>query len=279
MTLIVNRSVGAADAKPPVVSVNGIVIQRDAIAQEIQNHPAPKPLMAWQAAARALVVRELLLQEASRIGLHPEPEADEAGRRETDQEALLRQLAESEIVTPEPDEDVCRRYYENNTSRFRTPDIYEASHILIAGRADDVEALGAAQGQASALLVQLRDRPDLFAELARLHSACPSGKQGGNLGQISTGQTTPEFERALGALAPGETTKAPVPSRYGFHIIHLDRKIEGCVLPYELVAERIGSYLKERVQRRATAQYIARLVSRAKIAGIEIEGAEAHRVN
>ncbi len=278
MALIVDRSVKAS-APPSVVSVNGVVIPRDAIAQEIQNHPAPKPLMAWQSATRALVIRELLLQEASRIGVVATPQVDEQGRRETDQEAALRHLLESEIATPDPDDEVCRRYYANNTARFRAPDIYEVCHILISARANDPDAFERAREAAGALLAQLNARPDLFPELAMTHSCCPSGKQGGNLGQISSGQTTPEFERALFALNPGEFSKAPVPSRYGFHIIRLDRKIEGRAVPYELVAEHIASYLKDGVQRRATAQYVARLVSRSEIRGIEIEGAEAHRVN
>ncbi len=41
--------------KPKTISVNGIVIPRETIAQEVQNHPAKKPIDAWQAAARALV--------------------------------------------------------------------------------------------------------------------------------------------------------------------------------------------------------------------------------
>src|SRR5512143_4313507 len=44
--------------KPAAVSVNGVVIPRDAIAREVQNHPSSKPIEAWQSAARALVIRE-----------------------------------------------------------------------------------------------------------------------------------------------------------------------------------------------------------------------------
>ena len=50
--------------KPKTITVNGKVIPREVIAREVQNHPAEKPILAWQAAARALVVRELLLQES-----------------------------------------------------------------------------------------------------------------------------------------------------------------------------------------------------------------------
>ena len=68
-------------------------------------------------------------------------------------------------------------------------------------------------------------------------------------------------------------------TRYGVHIIRLDRKIEGRPLPFEFVGERIAAYLTERTRRTATAQYIARLVSRAQITGIELAGAEAHQVH
>lgn len=68
-------------------------------------------------------------------------------------------------------------------------------------------------------------------------------------------------------------------TRYGLHIVRLDDKIDGAELPFELVAARIADYLRENVTRTAAAQYIARLVSSARITGIALEGAEAHRVN
>jgi peptidyl-prolyl cis-trans isomerase C len=258
----------------------GIVVPRDAIARETQHHPADKPILAWQAAARALVIRELLLQEARRLGVETEPQADPQGRRETDEEALIRCLIEREVTTPEPDEATCRRYYEHNRTRFRSPALYEAAHILFPAREDDAGTFAAARAEAEAVIAQLHAHPEQFGELARLHSACPSAAQGGNLGQIGPGQTTAEFERALFALAAGAITEEPVATRYGLHVIRLDRKIEGRDLPFELVADRIADYLREAVRRRAGAQYIARLMSRAEITGIASEGAaEAHRVN
>ncbi len=265
--------------KPVAVTVNGVVISRDAIAREVQHHPADKPLAAWQAAARALAVRELLLQEARRLGIAAEPQADAAGRRETEEEALVRGVVEQEVCTPEPDEETCRRYYERNRPRFCSATIYEAAHILFAAPRDDAQAFARAEQAAQTLLAQVRAHPESFADLARAHSACPSGAQGGSLGQITAGQTTPEFERALFALAPGSIADAPVSTRYGVHIVRLDRRIDGQQLPFELVAGRIAAYLRESVMRRATAQYIARLVSGAELTGIELADAQAHRVN
>ena len=265
--------------KPVTVSVNGVAIARDDIQREMQHHPAPKPIAAWQHATRALVVRELLLQRAKVLGLAPEPVSDEAGRRETDDEALMRTVVEREVTVPQPDDETCRRFYERNQARFRSPDIYEASHILFAALPDDKSAFAQAKADAAAVLATLRENPDSFAALARTHSTCSSAEHGGNLGQITRGQTTPEFEQALLALAPGALCAEPVATRYGFHIIRLDRKHDGRTLPYEVVAGRIADYLRESVRRRADAQYIARLVTAATIEGIDLAGADALRVH
>ncbi len=267
------------ESRPAIVSVNGVAIARDAIVREMQHHAAAKPIAAWQRAARALVIRELLLQEARRLGVAAQPESDAEGRRETDEEAIIRGLIEREIAVPELDEATCRRYYEQNRARFRSGDIYQASHILFAALPADAQAYAQARADAVAVLAAVQDNPDCFEAMAKAYSRCPSAAQGGNLGQITTGQTTPEFEQALTALAPGALCEAPVETRYGFHIIRLDRKIEGQTLPYEVVAERIADYLRESVRRKADAQYVARLVSAARIEGIELAGANDMRVH
>ena len=225
------------------------------------------------------MVRELLLQEARRLGVDGRARRRREGRRETEEEALIRALVEREVTVPEADEDACRRYYEQNRRRFR-------SRRHLRGRAHPVRGAGARPREIRAGAARRRGRARRAQSAPRAaspssrraHSACPSGQQGGNLGQITAGQTTPEFEAALVQLAPGTLSDEPVATRYGLHIIRLDRRHEGRELPFEIVAERIAAYLTERARRTATAQYIARLVSRAEITGIELAGAEAHNV-
>jgi peptidyl-prolyl cis-trans isomerase C len=224
-------------------------------------------------------VRELLLQEARRLAIEEVPSVDADGRRETAEEAAVRALVDREVRTPRADAATCRRYYERNQRLFRSPDIYEAAHILFAASKSDGRAYAAARADAEAALLILRQNPERFAELAQAHSACSSASQGGNLGQITAGQTTPEFERALFALEPGSIGAEPVATRYGFHIVRLDRRQEGRELPFELVADRIAEYLQESVLRRALAQYIARLATAARIEGVELADSESMRVN
>jgi peptidyl-prolyl cis-trans isomerase C len=253
--------------KPKTVSVNGTVIPREVIAREVQNHPAEKPILAWQAAARALVVRELLLQEAIRLGIEAEPLRDPQGRSETSEEAAMRVLIEQEVVTPQPDEAACLRFYEQNRQRFRSGDLYEAAHVLIAARRDDAIARAAARATADTILAAVRADPALFAEFARSHSDCKTSAQdGGRLGQLTRGQTVAEFEAALRRMQPGEI--AVVETRYGYHVVRLDQHAPGQLLPYELARERIADYLATSVQHRALAQYVSVLAGRAEITGV-----------
>jgi len=267
-----------AHAHRRVVSVNGIVIPQDAIAREAQNHPSPTPIAAWGAATRALVVRELLLQEARSRGIKAVSLTDADARRESDEDALIRGLIEMCVMTPSPDEDACRRYYEQNKARFRSPEIFECSHILFAARRDQAVAFKAARERAEVTGALLLDNPSAFADLAATHSDCPSRSTGGNLGQITSGMTTPEFERALGDLAVGAISP-PVETRYGFHIIHLLRRIPGELLPFSVARAKIECYLAARSRRTALAQFIALLAARAELAGVELPSPGTCRVH
>jgi peptidyl-prolyl cis-trans isomerase C len=258
-------------AMPPV-SANGVTISRKAIAAEVQNFPARNPAESWTAATRALVIRELLLQEARRLDVPVEQRTDADGRVETAEDALVRALVQCEVSVPQADEETLRRFYHNNRCRFTSPPLWEADHILVAARRDDSEGFAAAREKASVLAAALAKEPNRFAELARAYSGCPSATLGGSLGQIGPGDTTPEFEEALTALAPGEIS-ALVETRYGIHLIRLRRRIEGRQLPFEAVRQRIEAYLHEHVRRQAAAQYIALLIARAEIRGIALEGA------
>jgi peptidyl-prolyl cis-trans isomerase C len=267
----------ARATRPDPITVNGVAIGRAAIAQEIQNHPASNAFDAWHDAARALVVRELLLQEARRLGLAPAPLEDAEGRRETDEEALIRALVEREVRVPEADDDTCRRFFERNPERFRAPDLYEASHILIAAPPGDAPARTAARALAGRIIATLGEAPGAFAELARAHSACPSAATGGNLGQIGPGQTVPEFERALASLPAGVVAPAPIETRYGVHVVRVERCIPGRALPFEAIRARIAAWLSETSRRGAIRQYIGELARRAEITGIDLAAPAAPR--
>ncbi len=256
------------------ISVNGVSIAEADILAEAQNHPAENPGSALIAAARALVVRQLLLQEARRLSHEPGTSTAEDGRTETDDDLAIRTLIEHELVMPSASEDECRRFYRNNPAHFRSEPIYEARHVLLAAPAADKTARAAAREAAQGLIAHLQARPGDFPAMAAEHSSCPSREHGGNLGQLTRGSTVPEFERALEQMDEGTLHPQPVESRFGFHVILLERKIPGAQLPFDHVRERIAGWLEAASWSKAVAQYIGVLAGRADIRGIDIGAAE-----
>lgn len=258
------RAAGA----PPIV-VNGIAIAEIAIAQEAQNHGAASGPEARAAAARALVIRDLLLQRAHALGLAPTTERDARGREETAEEALVRCVLEVEAPAPEPTEAECRRVYAAALSRFAAPELYEASHILFAPVGDDAAAWAGAHECAASAIDALSGGAD-FARLARVHSACPTAGQGGSLGQLQAGDLAVEMEAELLALAEGDCGAAPVRTRHGWHVIRLDRRVAATVLPFEAVAAAIREKLRTRAWAASSARYVAALAAVAEIEGLSL---------
>lgn len=248
------------------VRVNGRDIDPEAIAREMQHHPAPEGEAAWRAAAQALVVRELLLAEAARRGLSAEP-----AEGETEDEALIGPLLDEAIEPEAPSETECRRYYEANIARFRTASLFEASHILIEPEGDGDEAWSRAGIEARRILKTVRDDPALFAATAREVSGCPSAQQDGSLGQVRLADMVPEMAQALAALAPGTTAANPIRTRFGWHVVYLARRIEGEILPFEAAQDRIAEMFGARAWSMAAARFIADLASRAEIEGVTLE--------
>ena len=257
------------------VYVNGVEIDPEAIAREIQHHPAPDAETAWTEAARALAVRELLLQEAARLGLAGAPESDEDGRNEAEDDAIVRAVLEQEIQPAQAGEHECRRYYEGNLHRFRTPDLFEAAHILIEPESRDEDGVAAAEARARSIIAEIGNDPAKFAKAARELSSCASKLQDGSLGQIRRGELVPSVHEAIEGLSDGETGAEPVRSRFGWHVLRLHRRIPGQTLPFEAARAKIADMLEARSWSLEAARYVAELARRGCVEGVLIDSAAA----
>jgi peptidyl-prolyl cis-trans isomerase C len=244
------------------IVVNGCAIDEREIARETQYHPSKSLEEARARAVQALVVRELLLARADLLGI---PGAEDVDSR-------VQALIEREVSTPKADEAACRRFYEANQSRFRSPGLVEARHILFPAAPSDAAAIATARAKAQGAIDILKRQPERFADLAKELSACPSAKQGGNLGQLSRGSTVPELDTFLFELEEGQLCTVPVRSRYGFHVLRVERRVDGRTLPFETVHKNIADYLEDRVWRQAVRQYIELLIGAADIGGIDLKG-------
>ncbi|MFQ3189214.1 MAG: peptidyl-prolyl cis-trans isomerase C [Paraglaciecola sp.] len=248
----------------PVITINGIAIPEKDLANELQYHPNENFAVVVQQAGQALVIRQLLIDEAIRQGI------DKAN----DEEAMQK-LIEKNISYDAPNEDICQRYYDNNKEKFMTMPLMEVDHILLAAAKDDIEGRDAAKNNSNVIISQLRQEitngePSTFAVFAKEYSACPSKESGGNLGQLSKGQTVPEFERQLMPLSEGLSDKA-IESRYGFHVVNINRKIEGKQLDYDMVRDKVRGYLINSASHLAIQAYIQGLVELADVKGVPIK--------
>lgn len=257
---------------PCYLFVGATPISEAEIAQEMQYHRAITPVQSRAAAARALVVRELLRQEVQRLDLAGQLQS---GSHETEEEASIRMLLEREIEDRVPSEDDCRRYYEQNRELFRSADRIRVHHILLGAAADDVNGRLKARNEGERLIGELKADPMLFGDFAKRYSDCPSKEQGGELGWLQRGQTTPEFDRQIFRLQRG-LAAFPVESRWGYHVVRIDELLPGEALRFDEVRARVSDYLELQLRQRELQHYLLSLQERHGVRGLqEIEDQRA----
>ncbi len=64
-----------------------------------------------------------------------------------------------------------------------------------------------------------------FAEVAKAHSTCPSGKSGGNLGEFGPGQMVKEFDQVVFSGEVG-VVHGPVKTQFGYHLLEITNRSE-----------------------------------------------------
>lgn len=234
--------------------VNGVEITEAMVQAEQENHAdAPNPR---DATIQELILRELLLQKAKAEGLDA-----------SNPNAAIGALLEKEIQVEPVDEATCRAFYDEYPERFAGGESAVASHILFPLGAGDELGNMLAKAKAEGVLAEVQANPSRFADLAREHSTCPSGKQGGSLGQFGRGQMVPEFEQAVFSTDAGQITPNLVQTQFGYHIIQVNERNQGGQISFDDVKERLQQYLTQMAGNKAMHEYLAGLVQTAKIEG------------
>ena len=75
-------------------------------------------------------------------------------------------------------------------------------------------------------------------------------------------------------LAPTGILREVVKTRHGFHVVAIDQRIPGKMLPFEVVHEQIAARIKAGVDERALRQYVSILAGQAEIVGVDLAGAK-----
>ena len=137
--------------------------------------------------------------------------------------------------------------YNINPDNFSKPETVSAKHILVDS--EDV---------CKEILAQIQNGEKTFEDAAKESSTCPSGQQGGDLGEFGRGQMVKVFEEAAFAAEIGAIV-GPVQTQFGFHLIKVEAKSEAETLAFDVVKEQIKKNLLQQKQQQAYTTKIAEL--------------------
>jgi peptidyl-prolyl cis-trans isomerase C len=160
--------------------------------------------------------------------------------------------------------EISKFYNENIDKFFRIPENVHVRHILVTiDKGDDDKVKAEKKDKIENLRKQILDGAD-FTEVARKNSDCPSKEKGGDLGNITKGQTVEPFEKA--AFSQEKNVIGPViTTDYGYHVIQvLDRNPKKTIALNE-VKSKISAYLEQQKKTEAFASLIKKLQENAKI--------------
>jgi len=245
----------------------------------------------------SLINMMLLLREAQREDIQPDPEAveeriseitarfpspeqfrqqlaaagvsDDDFRREIEQGVRIQMLIDRKApVESEVSEEEIEEFYRDNPENFEVPERVRASHILIGYEGAENSTAERSAEEARTLAEEVLEKAKAegadFAALAQEYSEGPSAERGGDLDFFVSGQMVQPFEEAAFALQSGEISDI-VETQFGYHVIRVTGREEGREIPLEEVRENITAFLNNRNQQAAVNEYLGQLRSTAVI--------------
>ena len=227
----------ASDPNKIYATINGVDIKEADLDQAAGDLDAQfsrlPPEQRRLAALAALIDIKAMSAEATKLKL----DQTDAFKKRIEflrDRALHNELFTSAIVDKISDADV-RARYDKEIAALPAQTEVNARHILVKTKEE-----------AEAIIKKLAGGAK-FEDLAKESSTDGSAQNGGDLGYFSEGQMVPEFEKAAFALKPGEFTKEPVQTQFGFHVIKLEDRRTKQPPAFDDVKEQIRSIiLRER---------------------------------
>lgn len=166
---------------------------------------------------------------------------------------ILKAYIEGEFYSKISISDVeIERFYKENEDKFISPEQIKASHILV---------------KEESVITDLNKKlieGESFEELAKEHSECPSGQNGGDLGFFGKGKMVPEFETVAFALGLNEVSE-PFKSDFGYHIVKVTEKSSGGKQSLSDVHDSIKQHLEQVEAQRVISEKVKSLRSKATV--------------
>jgi peptidyl-prolyl cis-trans isomerase C len=194
-----------------------------------------------------LIKRELMLQQAAKLGLDKTPEVAQEIDLAKQSVLINAYLLDYMKKNPVSDE-VLKQEYEARKAKLGGKE-YNVRHILVE-----------TEDEAKAIIAQLGKKMK-FEKLVNKSKDTGSSAQGGSLGWAVPSNFVPPFAAALQALKKGEYTKTPVQTQFGWHVIQVDDE-RAMKIP---AFEEVKPQLQQRLQQQAIQKQIIDLEGQAKI--------------
>ena len=226
---------GSAEEQPagedPVLAVvDGTEIHRSEVVEAARSLP-PEYLAQSEQILPALVERyvdlKLLGTRAEASGLNDDPEVKETLaklQQDVVREVYLRRYLKERVT----DEVLQARYQDYLKANPPQPEVH-ARHILVP-----------TQEEAQKVIQQLDSGKD-FTAVAAEASKGGSAQNGGDLGWFVKGDMLPEFAAVAFALEPGQVSKEPVETQFGWHVIKVEERRDRQPPPFDEVKGKLES--------------------------------------
>ena len=189
--------------------------------------------------------RELIYQEALKKGYDRVPEV--ATVIDNHRRNILASYTAQQVINQPLSDEELRQAYEKYLAHPTVE--YKTRHILVNSEKEALQVIHAL------------DKGADFAQLAKKRSIDASAKNGGSLDWFSTQEVIPPFREALRKLKPGQYTRQPVHSRYGWHAILLENTREVPPPPFEAARDKARNL----AQSERLARHIDALRKQSKI--------------
>lgn len=224
----------------------------------------------------ALLVNKTLAAKARAAKLESDPVVQGEIRSQVERILARHQGERDEARLKVPDFDKrAEELYKASLRKYAEKDTVHAMHILVDTKCRTPEAAKARIEEARAEL----DAGKPFADVAKKYSDDPSAKRnGGDLGPLLFDSLSPEFAEAATALKPGEVSKLPVSTPFGFHIIRLESKKSGRQYRFEEVKASIVAELKEEWLKQQRKAYVDAIRTDPKLK-LDLDAIQALKTN
>lgn len=190
----------------------------------------------------------------------------EGFKQELRQGAMISKLIDQVCgEVPPPTEEEIAAHYEAHKTEYETQDRVLAQHILVKPEGDSAEAKAAAKAKLAAIRERIVKGESTFADEAKAHSDCPSGKSnGGSLGWFGRGMMVKPFEDVAFELALN-TISEILETQFGYHIIVKTAEEKGHQPALEEIHDQVRDFLFHSKRGQAVADHVATLRNQADV--------------